>query len=391
MSENQTELARLIGGRVREARERLGLSQEQLAAAVELPRTALSAVEHGKRQVSTAELLRFAAALSRPFDFFLRDPEPELSFQPLLRIAPACDDADAVAVRATLARFEDLCRGAAELEELNQLPRPELPRPAVEATSARDAAALAEWARAQLALGQTVPAAQLRARLEERFGVMTFVLRSPSRLSGASFYHPRCGGCVLVIQATPGPMLFTLAHELAHLLSHRDTPTVEEDLFARSPREQFANAFAAALLMPAAAVRELLAAVAGSAKDLTPVEVSHCARHLGVSPSALLWRLQGLRLIGSGQREALLHARAPGQAPSGDVSLWPALPERLRFLAARALQRESVTVGWLRELWRDEAGQPMSRDSLLELLNDSEAPDSAWSTAPLSLDSADEA
>lgn len=389
MSESQTDtlntLAQLVGQQIRAAREALNLSQEQLAQQVAIPRTALSAVEHGKRQVSTPELLRFAEALHRPFDYFLRKPEAAFSFQPLLRVQPVeQDQAEQAAVRATLVRFEEVCRGYAELEELNQLPIPTLPTTALDPTahSGRDAEALAEWVRSQLGLGQTVPAVQLRGCLEERFGVKTFVLRSASKLSGASIFHPRIGGCVLVIARSPEHMLFTLAHELAHLLVHRDSPSVDEDLFARSPKEQFANAFAAALLMPRTTVHDLFTSLYRSRQELTAVEVAHLARHFGTSYSAMVWRLQGLRLIGSVQREALL--RRP-QTPHATITAarWPAMPERSLFLAARAYHQESVTLGWLREVLRDEQGNPIPREELQQLLDTYQTPAQDWPAQPL--------
>lgn len=54
------EEARAIGGRLKAAREASGLSQEAIAAVIGIPRTAVSDVERGTRQVSAIELGRFA-------------------------------------------------------------------------------------------------------------------------------------------------------------------------------------------------------------------------------------------------------------------------------------------------------------------------------------------
>lgn len=67
-----------LGRRLKEAREFLGLSQESVSAAMNLPRATISALEGGKRKVSGVELQRFATLYRRDIEFFFRsEPEPE--------------------------------------------------------------------------------------------------------------------------------------------------------------------------------------------------------------------------------------------------------------------------------------------------------------------------
>ena len=49
-----------LGNNLRAARERRGLSQQQVAEAMNLPRTAVTNIESGNREVSTLELTRLA-------------------------------------------------------------------------------------------------------------------------------------------------------------------------------------------------------------------------------------------------------------------------------------------------------------------------------------------
>jgi transcriptional regulator with XRE-family HTH domain len=62
-----------MGARLREAREYLGLSQEVVAAALGVPRASVSAMESGRRKVSSLELRDLARLYKRPLEFFYND------------------------------------------------------------------------------------------------------------------------------------------------------------------------------------------------------------------------------------------------------------------------------------------------------------------------------
>ena len=52
-----------VGNRVKELRNKLGISQEQLANMVELDRTYITSVECGKRNISIVNIEKLAEAL----------------------------------------------------------------------------------------------------------------------------------------------------------------------------------------------------------------------------------------------------------------------------------------------------------------------------------------
>jgi len=62
--------AKLFGQRLRIARERLGLSQEELASQLESDQRAISEYEHGKRKITAIELPLFARELQVPLLYF---------------------------------------------------------------------------------------------------------------------------------------------------------------------------------------------------------------------------------------------------------------------------------------------------------------------------------
>ena len=62
--------AKVLGSHIRLARERSGLSQEELAVAVARDQRTISEYENGKRKISAADLPEFAKALDVSVLFF---------------------------------------------------------------------------------------------------------------------------------------------------------------------------------------------------------------------------------------------------------------------------------------------------------------------------------
>ncbi|WP_246756464.1 helix-turn-helix domain-containing protein [Bradyrhizobium diazoefficiens] len=61
---------RRLGDKLREARKYLGLKQEEVAAYLKIPRTALTDIENGQRRVEAIELARLARLYRQPMGYF---------------------------------------------------------------------------------------------------------------------------------------------------------------------------------------------------------------------------------------------------------------------------------------------------------------------------------
>jgi transcriptional regulator with XRE-family HTH domain len=68
-AEDATERS-LLGERLREARKYVGLSQEEVAGLLKMPRTALTDIENGQRKVEALELKRMADLYRQSVSFF---------------------------------------------------------------------------------------------------------------------------------------------------------------------------------------------------------------------------------------------------------------------------------------------------------------------------------
>jgi transcriptional regulator with XRE-family HTH domain len=97
----------LLGTRLKEAREYLELSQDEVAKALNLPRTAISMVESGQRKVDAIELKKLAEIYQQPISYFTGEettsaPVPK-NVQHLARTAAKLTDRD----RDELLRFAE--------------------------------------------------------------------------------------------------------------------------------------------------------------------------------------------------------------------------------------------------------------------------------------------
>lgn len=69
----------VVGGRIKQERERVGLSQEQLAEAVGLGnRSQINKIESGHRKVDSTELRRISDVLGVPMDAFFDEQRGEV-------------------------------------------------------------------------------------------------------------------------------------------------------------------------------------------------------------------------------------------------------------------------------------------------------------------------
>jgi transcriptional regulator with XRE-family HTH domain len=110
---DRAELAR----RLKEAREYLELSQDEVSRELGLPRTAISLIESGQRKVDALELQQLARLYERPVGYFTGEEItatglPE-NVEHLARAASELSDDD----RKQLAAFADYLRARSMAEE----------------------------------------------------------------------------------------------------------------------------------------------------------------------------------------------------------------------------------------------------------------------------------
>jgi len=200
------------------------------------------------------------------------------------------------------------------------------------------------------------PIEDMVSLLEIEVGIRVFVRPIDSKIAGLYAFDESVGACILLNAKHPRERrAMTAAHEIGHFICARETPDIyEEDESANSKEERFANAFALALLIPAASIRRRFSDICSETKRFSPRHLILLAHSFHVSVEAMCRRLEGLALLPRGVYESLRErgfspsiARQMLGDPAPDSSL--VLPPRLSMLAAEAYRRGLLSEGQLCE------------------------------------------
>lgn len=305
--------ARALGARVRQARDALNLTQQDLAQHLGInDRQTVSDIESGARRVRPEELVRLATLLKRPLDWFL-DPfvvAGEAAFS--WRVSPKLPE-------AALAAFEDRTGPWIGLLRFLRQRQGDAPKPfgkrlwLGERPSFEDAALKGEAVAASLELGM-IPAEKLMEQIESKLDIpVLYVDGDPSGgISGAMCQLADLGVILVNRQESLVRRHFDVAHELFHALTwdamrpqHRESAEATGGKGNRN--ERLADNFAAAVLIPRKSLDEVL--------DRTRLDdsayLAQLARVFHVSTLTFGYRLVNLGLINQAECKKLGRVRLP--------------------------------------------------------------------------------
>ena len=269
------DLNQTLGLRVREARRRLGMSQQELSDLLHVDHAQIiSQIENGERQVKAWELARISSVLHTSVSDLLQE---EALAEPVVlwRDKPENNYQKVETEFIHRSRSYDLVEKLSGVRPKSQL------RPTAmlgEKLGYPEAAELANEVAHSMNLGR-VPATSLTKVLEEDFGVKIFYRED---LSGSAASAVGDFGQSILMNSSEAPWRrnYNFAHELFHLVTWNAMPPqrLRQDQGLRDKFEKLANYFASCLLLPAECV-------------LTAFQ------EFDVSTEALLWRLVNLRQI----------------------------------------------------------------------------------------------
>jgi Zn-dependent peptidase ImmA (M78 family)/DNA-binding XRE family transcriptional regulator len=234
-----------IGANLQRLRGMRGLTQEAAAEAAGLSRAAYRNLEAGLSEPRASTLVALAKALQvSPADLLLpAPPPPRARFRSKLRLK------DRPRILHDVGReLEDY----ASLERLVDEARPYLFADFIAPDGADRARAVAELVRDRLELSDD-PIFDISGLLEDKVGIKVLWLEIASEgFFGMSVAEDGSGPAIVVNswdRISVERQIFTAAHELGHLLLHRDEFNPDE-VAEGVDAEREADAFAARLLMP---------------------------------------------------------------------------------------------------------------------------------------------
>jgi Zn-dependent peptidase ImmA (M78 family)/transcriptional regulator with XRE-family HTH domain len=297
-------LAPLIGERVRRARIRLGLSQEELAKRAGFGHHQIvSQIERGQREVKAVELVRLARVLHLTVGDLIAEAEPP---RPAVLWRASPESGAALEEAKFLEVWQRYKSARAALEPGGPWPQLPLERVDFATLEYSQTARLTDAVSKRLDLG-SCPAACLQQVLEGQFGVL--VWHADLGQSGSSACTRDDQGCAILINSSEAPWRrnYDLAHELFHLVTwgSADAAALQADDELQSRVESHANAFASNLLLPADAVVQQLDARCTD-RRINWADLIGIAREFQVSTEALLWRLVNLNRLARENVQALL-------------------------------------------------------------------------------------
>ncbi|WP_030456992.1 helix-turn-helix domain-containing protein [Herbidospora cretacea] len=235
-----------IGERIAHARKTRQLSQQQLADALAIDRTAITKLETGRRQLKMMELVRLSEILQRHMDWFILGPHQAV----VSRRAAVGGGVEEKIERV----IEDLARDVSVLVDVRSLTprRDEHIRAIKPGDSDWAAEAAAADARELLRLDPYQPVLDL-AELVERTGLLAFSFPlGDSAADGAYTLVEGVGMAVVNGDLPAGRRRSTLAHELGHHL-FGDAYSLDWGAHTSS-NEDAIDGFAVNLLFPRAGV-----------------------------------------------------------------------------------------------------------------------------------------
>lgn len=347
------------------ARKAAGLTQEEAAAHLEMSRPTFIAIEKGTRRPKPAELIKLAERYAVPINNLLRSAAKPQPLSPQLRAGLDLAANEHPGLKHAIETLAGYIDDYSYLESVVISRRGTLFPPQLRIAPGsveKFAEHCAQEERARLNLGVHQPVSAPRKVLEE-VGVHVFMEKLDSNLSGLYVFVPDFGYCILINRAHPRERRnWTIAYEYGHFLLERDKPGVDylRPLQRKPQGERFADAFAAAFLMPEPGVQRRFYDEIERSGDFKVADLCRMADHFSVSMQAMTVRLEELSLIPRGSWDAIIDAGVPVRALKQEAGIEPAAnqdslepyPQRYKLLAVEAFERELITEGQLARLLR---------------------------------------
>lgn len=332
----------MFGERLKQARKLAGLTQEELGKRVSVEKMTISKYESGKIHPSSGTLISLSRALDVDIDYFFRETSVVLRSTPRFRLADPKEKLPKKEEKQIIAKTQELLEKYVEIMEIMDISDEMADYSDLKWDIKKfheDIEALAFEVRKAWNLGQD-PIDNLMSTAEDN-GFKIMLVDGPDNLEAATFPEESVGPVIVLRKNAPKErQRFSLAHELGHYFVNH----------GRFNAEMAANRFAAALLAP----KEMLMKDTGVHRtDFTKEELLLLREKYGMSISALLVRMESLKIIDEKTKKKLMKADREKRwsvRPNGEAYLYTEEPKRMELLVRRAVSEGIISASKGREL-----------------------------------------
>ena len=326
--------AQLLGAKLRQAREYIGLGQEQVAKQLGIPHGGMSDLEQGRRSVSGSELTKLSRLYQRPVQYFTSEGSRVSGVVALdVRSASPLSSAD----RLKLRHFADFLQAKPKRRPIAQQAGR---RPTLRDPERSDVDVIGSGSRdqnRQFILRGKVSATRLLGELGYDRGAkrtrrvnvfdtiyrrgITLMFQPLDKLLGAFVKQNGEAGIILNTECSLCIQRFAAAHVLGHLILGHDPHADEDDILRRgpitddrickklSPEDREADAFASYFLLPSHVITAQMEAQGWDFRHFSSPDVIYQASlRFGVGYTAAVYGLEREKLISRDIRQTLLEA-----------------------------------------------------------------------------------
>lgn len=291
------------GQLLKKARKEIGLTQAEAGKIINVKRTVMVKIESDERCLKVEELEALAIAYGKPIGYFVGEIIEDVSFAD--KFIHAYPDIEEKPIYEYILQLETIAQKYVELETtLNYSLPPQYPskyyfdyKSPIQTT----AEAIANRERERLGLGDA-PLFRLEQILEMNVGIKIIYLELPREYLYLYVNNHQLGTFIGINDnyAIVAKRLF-LARSYCHFLIEREQAKFscldEPEKISKS--EPITKAFANCLLMPTSSIWRLYYQIQQSLPDkrLSPFHLIMMSRYFGVPLSALVQRLEELKLL----------------------------------------------------------------------------------------------
>jgi predicted nucleotidyltransferase/Zn-dependent peptidase ImmA (M78 family)/transcriptional regulator with XRE-family HTH domain len=330
----------LLGERLKDARKRVGYSQQEIAEELDMSRSAVSKIESGQQNIDSIQLRVLSGLYGVNLSDLLAEPGEEIDQPAFVQALRQMGDKNEIHPR-DIKKVEEFC-------EYYQWLKEEVGGVTVSLPSEREkqAAREAKELRGRWELGHA-PVDLFLVLQEHGYDLVRWPMESD--ISGCLANVPGIGPVIFVNteNRTLGHQVFSSAHELYHLLNGFDQQIRLEHINREGKKtmeEKAADRFAVEFLLPGPGLSAGMEEIDVIGKDLEPAHVVRLQMRFGVSYECMVNRLKNLGFISGQKRKNLLDiqpVKLALQLGYEDREIFgekgSVFPKRFRALAVKAL------------------------------------------------------